>query len=962
MAFRVWLPSVLVAGLTVSLVSSPAMGQFLPAATEASSEVQVTLGGGDPRSVAQRERAALTDHQMALIAASPEVERWRTERDQLIERLNEVRALRLQLSRRADEERLAYESWLARDQAYRRALAEAAERRPPHPVALESEPGEEAETTAEDAAALPTEEGAEDAAALPTEEGAEDAAALPTEEGAEDAALLLPEHPGPPPSLSHPAFAMEVAWLESVIERALQVLLRAITTNGELRELVTTGIRSATEVTESSDPGRAVSEAEEREATVTLAHVRTLLYNLYLARLELSLAESRERSAVRDHDPGAADQDDWDSLPPAPRTPELPEDAHEELRATFALAQEIHAEGRTLAGRIRDVAARRRDDFATLQDARRRVARIDAIAKSARVATLSIAVERAMPRIAISEEERLAWDARYAEWRPQVAAELAATREGLARLRDEPVTDGSLPTDLFSRAHTRQVQIAALEEELMHHELRWERLFFVTDTYANLSRMIAGEPPDEAYLNKYERLLDEELLRQRVDEVTRRNEAWRRQQTQLAREPVPPGREEGHRLVLSELQRVVEVVADQEYVLTSQGRLAQIVRYQLERHAREARSFWWYAVRGLFTAAILFLAAFLSRTLGRLSRRAVRRLSEARPAPCSEMPEHRRDLRELVGKAQRTVVFLVYFGAFVGLWLGAVFVAIQLVWGVALGLERIALAADFSLFVVGDTQITPTALLKLVGMIVVASIVARLTQRFLQRQVFQFFDWDEGVRHAISVVLRYVVLFLGVALGFNYVGIGVGAFAVLLGVIGLGIGFGLQTIANNLISGLIILFERPIKKGDFIRAGDLEGEVSNISARATTVTTRDNVSVIIPNKDFISERVVNWSHDDPRVRIKVPVGVAYGSDVAKVERALLDAAAGHSLVIASPEPAVRLIEFGDSAIEFELRAWTTDVRNRALIVSDLNKAIDARFRAEGIEIPFPQRDVHVKSS
>jgi small-conductance mechanosensitive channel len=180
--------------------------------------------------------------------------------------------------------------------------------------------------------------------------------------------------------------------------------------------------------------------------------------------------------------------------------------------------------------------------------------------------------------------------------------------------------------------------------------------------------------------------------------------------------------------------------------------------------------------------------------------------------------------------------------------------------------------------------------------------------------------------------------------------------------VGIGVGLGLQEVINNFISGLIILFERPIKIGDRIQVGDVNGSIVEIKARSTTVLTNDNVSIIIPNSKFITENVINWTFNDPKIRIPVPVGVSYGSDPETVRRALLEAALTVEAVLKDPPPSVIFREFGDSALNFELLAWTrTMLHNRRRLVSDLNFAIHSKLKEHDISVPFPQRDLHLKS-
>jgi small-conductance mechanosensitive channel len=170
-----------------------------------------------------------------------------------------------------------------------------------------------------------------------------------------------------------------------------------------------------------------------------------------------------------------------------------------------------------------------------------------------------------------------------------------------------------------------------------------------------------------------------------------------------------------------------------------------------------------------------------------------------------------------------------------------------------------------------------------------------------------------------------------------------------------------QNIVNNFISGIIILFERPIKVGDRIVVGEVEGDVVHIGGRSTTVVTNDNITIIVPNAKFITENVINWSHSDRKVRFRIPVTVAYGSDVPLVQRLLLEAAAECPDVLTEPPPGVRLMEFGANGLNFELRAWSTNLIQRGgLFVSNLNLLIYWKFTEHGIEIPYPRRDLRIR--
>ncbi|HEX5884366.1 MAG TPA: mechanosensitive ion channel domain-containing protein [Pyrinomonadaceae bacterium] len=221
---------------------------------------------------------------------------------------------------------------------------------------------------------------------------------------------------------------------------------------------------------------------------------------------------------------------------------------------------------------------------------------------------------------------------------------------------------------------------------------------------------------------------------------------------------------------------------------------------------------------------------------------------------------------------------------------------------------------------------------------------------------------DLGVREATGAIVRYLLLFIGLLVILQTIGIDLTALSILTGAVGLGIGFGLQNIASNFISGIIILFERPVRIGDRIAVGDIEGDVVRIGARSTTVLTNDNIDIIIPNSKLITENVVNWTHGERKVRFRIPVSVAYSVDIRKVEQALVEAAKDVYDVLESPAPVVRFIQFGENGLEFELRAWTTTlVQRRGKFTSAINFAIYDKFKEHEIEVPYPQRDIHIRS-
>ncbi|NJC87689.1 MAG: mechanosensitive ion channel [Desulfuromonas sp.] len=268
---------------------------------------------------------------------------------------------------------------------------------------------------------------------------------------------------------------------------------------------------------------------------------------------------------------------------------------------------------------------------------------------------------------------------------------------------------------------------------------------------------------------------------------------------------------------------------------------------------------------------------------------------------------------------------------------------------------------DLPLVTLGAEQITVWMLLQIVVLGILLVYLSGKLRGWVAEQILARTSMEPGGRQAVAALIRYLVLTIGLVVILQTAGIDLTAFNVLAGAVGIGLGFGLQNIVNNFISGLIILFERPIKVGDRIVVGEVEGDVVRIGGRSTTVVTNDNITIIVPNAKFITENVINWSHNDRRVRFRIPVTAAYGSDVQLVQKLLLEAAAECPDVLTEPPPGVRLLAFGDNGLNFELRAWSTTLIHRGgLFASNLNLAIYRKFTEHGIEIPYPRRDLRLR--
>jgi small-conductance mechanosensitive channel len=250
----------------------------------------------------------------------------------------------------------------------------------------------------------------------------------------------------------------------------------------------------------------------------------------------------------------------------------------------------------------------------------------------------------------------------------------------------------------------------------------------------------------------------------------------------------------------------------------------------------------------------------------------------------------------------------------------------------------------------------------LIALLIAVFWISSRTKRFLFNRFLVKSGLDRALQYAIAQIVSNLVLVIGIFIVLENTGIHLGALTVFAGAVGVGVGFGLQNIASNFISGLVILAERPITIGDRVEVAGVVGQVQQIRARSTVILTNDNIAMIVPNSKFIDSPVTNWTYADPRVRFRVPIGVAYGSDVNKVREALIAAGRSNSHVLDDPAPSVFLNKFGESSIDFELVVWSSEMSHRpSRFKSDLNFAIEEKLREAGIEIPFPQRDLHIRS-
>ena len=299
---------------------------------------------------------------------------------------------------------------------------------------------------------------------------------------------------------------------------------------------------------------------------------------------------------------------------------------------------------------------------------------------------------------------------------------------------------------------------------------------------------------------------------------------------------------------------------------------------------------------------------------------------------------------------------LMFFSALIGLWL---------IWGAVLPalifLENIQLWS-YSSVIEGVRTMVPITLADLMVAVIVAivtAVAAKNLPGLLEIILLNWFPMDAGSRHAVSMIFNYTITAIGVVVAFSIIGIQWSSIQWLIAALGVGVGFGLQEIVANFICGIIVLFERPFRIGDTVTIGDVSGTVTRIQIRATTVLDWDRKELIVPNKEFITGRLINWSLSDKVVRIKVPIGIAYGSDTLLAEKLLLKAAKANTLVLATPEPQAVFLGFGDNSLNFELRVFINGIDDWIPVLHKLNQTVDREFRKAGITISFPQRDVHL---
>ncbi|MES1939387.1 small-conductance mechanosensitive channel [Salinisphaera sp. T5B8] len=300
------------------------------------------------------------------------------------------------------------------------------------------------------------------------------------------------------------------------------------------------------------------------------------------------------------------------------------------------------------------------------------------------------------------------------------------------------------------------------------------------------------------------------------------------------------------------------------------------------------------------------------------------------------------------------------------IWLAVPLVLLR-IWGLSRTSFDMLRHLAWTGFNLGQIQIVPAQLIMGALLLVVLATVIRWITGRMENQWLARTPMETHTREAVATITGYVLFVIAALVVLSYVGLDLTKLAFIAGALSVGIGFGLQTIVNNFVSGLILLFEQPVRRGNYITVGETEGFVRRIRIRATEIETLQRTTVVVPNSELLTLHLKNWNLRDRYGRISAPVGVAYGSDVRLVEKLLLQVASENKDVISDgragvPAPAALFRGFGDSALDFELRCFIRDVTRRFFVVSDLNFAIDAAFREHDVTIAFPQLDVWHRSA
>jgi len=379
----------------------------------------------------------------------------------------------------------------------------------------------------------------------------------------------------------------------------------------------------------------------------------------------------------------------------------------------------------------------------------------------------------------------------------------------------------------------------------------------------------------------------------------------------------------------------------------------------------------------VITLLLIFLAVVLHqlvlRWLNLVNRHiAIENIRQKRKAATSEkhslpqgaegvlpIEEHLIDIPKINSQTMKLVNMCISFTLIMGFWLvwGNLFPAFSFLDDIVLWQHEVVTDNQPSM---QPITLTNLLLALLFGFVLIVSVAN--FSGLMELLLFKAMSMEPGSRYAINQVAKYILVAIGLIAITNELGWSWSQVQWLVAALGVGLGFGLQEIFANLVSGIILLFERPIRVGDTVTIGDVTGKVSRIQMRATTIMDWDQKELVVPNKTFITGELVNWTLSDAITRVVIPVGIAYGSDVEKAHQVMMETVQSTPLVLKDPEPCVLFMEFGDSALNFSVRVFVSETGHRLPIIHDLHVRLEKALRENDIKIPFPQRDVHIRSS
>jgi potassium efflux system protein len=395
-------------------------------------------------------------------------------------------------------------------------------------------------------------------------------------------------------------------------------------------------------------------------------------------------------------------------------------------------------------------------------------------------------------------------------------------------------------------------------------------------------------------------------------------------------------------------QDLVSATAPYSQAITWQRILQNALRQgQLERSSEYVRQATIYSA--VVVAIALAIQLFLWG-IGRWGSKRIREWLEANHAP----PHSWKDSLRIIWK-------LALLGLGIGLWAAVLLYVTDLFPQVRMARYRLWESLNAQVITIGSSNYSALYLLLLLGLTVGLWFGISTLTRLFRFYILQPAGVNPRIQDVVAILMQYALTFLGMIILLQIWGVDVSSLAIFASVLGVGIGFGIQKLTNNFISGFVITLERPIEVGDFISVGDLMGIVDQIGARSTKLRTLDQVTIIVPNSHFLETEVINWSHGDPVCRMHLSVGLAYGTDLEKAKAALLEAARHHPEVLLRPRPEVWFQGFGDNALKFDLFVWTGDPKRQFKVKSDLYYEIAASLKRYNLQVPFPQRDLHVRS-